>query len=142
MNMLCSTIILRTYNSALMIDDHYLLCMCYNPNHHITCAQSSCTKLPGSRARSKSHFYINITSLSSDSSSPPPSSHDSSVPSPSSHYLEQAGGEVGKPKGNTLLHLFGGWLFAAAIWPRTLTCACRYGFICLEGGGTQGFPHP
>lgn len=82
--------------------------------------------MPGSRGRSKSHFYINISSLHSDSSSPPPSghSHGSSVPSPSSHYLDQVGADVGKPKGNTLLHLFGGWLFTAAIWPCTLVYTC------------------
>lgn len=69
-----------------------------------------------SRARSKSHFYINIASLPSETS-PPPSAESSGEPSPNA-ILDQVGGDVGKPKGNTLLHLFGGWLFSAAIWPR------------------------
>ena len=102
---------------------HVHTCIYLHVHVHVYTHTPSCmshvhvhTHVPsGSRTRTKSHFYINIASLPSETS-PPPSAESSGVSSPN-QILDQVGGDVGKPKGNTLLHLYGGWLFSAAIWP-------------------------
>lgn len=70
----------------------------------------------------QSHWYVNP--LSAYPKTPPVHLHASrTVSHTTTTDILGMLAEVARPKGNTLLHLFGRWLFQAAIWPgEYLTC--------------------
>ena len=63
----------------------------------------------------KSQWYVSSPGL--PKTPPPPFSHSRNMSHTNTDTLAILA-DVSKPKGNTLLRLFGSWLFQAAIWPR------------------------
>ena len=74
--------------------------------------------LSAGSAKVKTKWYISPMSA-------PTFSYSSLSSQPSDSSPLAVSGEVNKPKGNTLLHLFGEWLFEAAVWPRKLNSTDR-----------------